>query len=45
MLRIKEVSLNYHLDHVDRILGDVQLKPSLTERLIEKLVRWVKPAL
>ena len=42
---MKEVSLNYHLDHVDQaIFNDVQLKPSIPDRVIKKLVTWVKPA-
>jgi len=45
MLRMKEVSLNYHLDRVERtIFDDVQLKPSVTDRVIATLVRWFRPA-
>jgi hypothetical protein len=45
MLRMKEVSLTYHLDAIDGIIfEDSAAKASLGERAIKKLLTWFKPA-
>jgi len=44
MLRMKETSLNFYLDPIDRIVDQpLTGKESLGQRFVKKLVTWTKP--
>lgn len=44
MLRMKETSLNFYLDPIDRIVDQpLTSKESLGQRVVNKLLRWTKP--
>lgn len=46
MLKMKQTSLNFHLNRVDKeIFSDVLPKPSWKDRAVIKVIRWVKPAM
>lgn len=45
MLRMKDASLNFYLDPIDRIVAQpLTEKESLAEKVMNKLVTWTKPA-
>lgn len=45
MLRMKETSLNFYLDPIDRIFDQpLTGKESLGQRVVNKLLAWAKPA-
>jgi hypothetical protein len=45
MLRMKETSLNFYLDPIDRIVDQPLIgKESLGQKVVNKLLTWTKPA-
>jgi hypothetical protein len=45
MLRMKETSLNFYLDPIDRIVDQpLTGKESLGQKVVNKLLTWTKPA-